>query len=155
MKKFTLLTICLGIIIGISCKKKKEEVLPYAEFKVNGVHKKYENSDSFSTNLCGVSTWCGHFTEQGLVFVKNYFKIGIPGDPVVGKVYSNADNGFVVRYRDEYETEYELTVTPMTVTFTKWEGSGGWAEGIFSGWLKSAAGDSVQIQDGYFQNQIQ
>ncbi|MFH1160860.1 MAG: hypothetical protein V1733_07920 [bacterium] len=154
MKKITLLTMCLAILLGVSCKK-KDDRYPYADFKVNGVHKKYENSDNFSTSSCGASTWCGHFTQQGLVFTKNYFKIGIPGNPVVGQTYSSGETGFVVRYRNENETEYELTVTPMTVTFSKWEGSGGWAEGNFSGWLKSAAGDSVQIQDGYFQNQIQ
>ena len=75
--------------------------------------------------------------------------------PIVGHVYISGDPGFVVRYRDENEVEYELTVTPMTVTFSKWEGSGGWVEGNFSGWLKSSAGDSVNIQDGYFQNMIQ
>lgn len=156
MKTFTLLTLCLAIFLGISCKKKKEYV--HVTFTVNGVHKKYENSDYFSTNYCGVSKWCGHFNQEQLVFATNYFKIGFPDDPpVVGKIYSSGEPGFVVRYRDvnENDPEYELTVTPMIVTLSKWEGSGGWAEGTFSGWLKSSKPDSVHILDGFFQNMIQ
>lgn len=154
MKKITLLTLCGFILFGLSCKKKDERTV-FADFKVNGVHKRYMNSDSFSTSLCGASAWCGHFNLEVLAFSKNYFKIGIPEYPIVGKVYSNGETGFIVRYRDTNEVEYELTVTPMNVTFTLWEGSGGWAEGNFSGWLKSAAGDSVHIEAGTFSNMIQ
>jgi len=155
MKTTVVLSLCILFLLGISCKKKKDEHTVFAEFYVNGVHKKFENADSFSTSFCGASTWCGHFNYEILVYSKNYFKIGIPDDPVVGYVYTNSEAGFVVRYRDANEVEYELTKTPMNVTFTLWEGRGGWAEGTFSGWLEAANGDSVHIESGTFENMIQ
>ena len=154
MKKIALLTICLVIFLGISCKKKKDSY-PYAEFTVNGVNKKYETSDSFSTLYCGASTWCGHFKKTGSTIYTNTFKIGIPDDPIVGYSYSSGIKGFIVRYYNDNGVEYDLSNAPMTVTFSKWDGSGGWAEGNFSGWLKTVVGDSVQITNGYFENQIQ
>jgi len=40
------------------------------------------------------------------------------------------------------------------VVFSLWEGQGGWAKGNFSGFMKTATGDSIEILDGYFENQI-
>ena len=155
MKKIMLLTICLTILASFSCSK-KEDRSPYAEFKVNGAHKHYRNSNNFSTNnLCGSSTWCGHFKEHPTILSKNVFKIGIPGDPIVGHTYIGDEVGYIIRYNDHNEKEYLKFDSTMTVTFTKWDGSGGWAHGNFSGSLKSDDGDIVQIQNGYFENKIE
>ncbi len=151
MKKFPILLMVLPILMTFSCKKSKEYI--HTTFTVNGAEKSYENSDYFSTSLCGSSTWCGHFNKEPFVTIKNYMKFGIPGDPVIGKVYWITEHGCKVVYRNEYETEYTLG-SQMSFSFTRWDGPGGWAEGTFSGWLKSLAGDSVQITNGYFQNMI-
>ncbi len=152
MKKIPCLIMMLVIMMTFSCKKKKEYV--HTTFNVNGAAKSYENSDYFSMSLCGASTWCGHFNKEPLVTLKNYMKFGIPGDPVIGRVYANGEHGYKVVYRNEYETEYILGSGQMNLSFSRWDGPGGWAEGTFSGWLKSLAGDSVQITNGYFQNMI-
>jgi hypothetical protein len=154
MKKFLIPALSLLILFSISCKKNKDYI--HTVFTVNGTQMKFENSDYFSTNLCGASTWCGHFYKEPLTTVKNYMKFGIPGDPVVGRIYTlGEEKGCKVVYRDPYDKEYSFPSTaPMTFSFIRWEGPGGWAEGTFSGWLKSFEGDSVQILDGYFENMI-
>jgi len=152
MKQLFIPVILLFALLAFACKKSKEYV--HCTFTVNGVDKNYENSDYFSTSLCGASTWCGHFTREPLTATKNYMKFGIPGDPVVGRIYTNGEHGYKVVYRNEYETEYTLGFGQMNLSFTRWDGAGGWAEGTFSGWLKSLAGDSIQISNGYFQNMV-
>jgi len=151
MKRHFILYLIILAFLAVSCKKSKEYI--HTTFTVNGVEKKYENSDYFSKSLCGSSTWCGHFHQEPMVTIKNYMKFGIPGDPVIGRVYWNYEQGCKVVYRNENETEYTLG-NQMSFSFSRWDGPGGWAEGTFNGWLKSLAGDSIQITNGYFQNMI-
>jgi hypothetical protein len=151
MKKCTLLCILLSVFVDFSCKKKNDP-FPYAEFTANGTHKKYEQVSGFSKSFCASSTYCGHFYLSHSD--KDFLKIGIPGDPIPGHTYKNGDYRFEVYYLNDNGLRYDLTIAPLTLTFSKWEGAGGWAEGTFSGWLKSSQGDSLQLQNGNFVNTI-
>lgn len=155
MKKIVILGLCLLMIAVVACKKKTEDPVPqpYASFKVNGTAKNYTYVYKFTKDLCSTSTFCGRFCSNSTE-TSATLKLGIPGDPVVGYVYSTGEHNFSCFYYDENQVRYDLTTAPFSVVFTLWEGQGGWAKGTFKGWMKSATNDSVYITDGYFQNTI-
>jgi hypothetical protein len=155
MKKIVILGICLLIMCAVSCKKKKEDPVPvpYTSFKVNGVQKNYTVYSKFSKDLCSTSTFCCRFSSNETSNAAQ-IKFGIPGDPIVGYVYQSGEYRFSCFYLDDAGVRYDFTTAPFTLVFTLWEGQGGWAKGNFSGWMKSASNDSIEIKDGYFQNMI-
>jgi hypothetical protein len=155
MKKIVIFGICLLLIAAVSCKKKKDDPVPvpYSTFKVNGVSKAYNYSSKFTKDFCSTSTFCCRFSANSTDSTAQ-FKFGIPGDPIVGHVYATGEYRFSCFYYDENKVRYDFAVAPFKVVFSLWEGQGGWAKGTFSGWLKSATNDSVEITDGYFQNTI-
>jgi len=156
MKKFIILGICLLLLLaGISCKKKNEDPpKPYASFNLNGVKKTYNFSNYFSKNFCSTSTYCASFFLTSDTTSPETLKFGIPGDPVVGHVYQTGEYRFSCFYMNESGVRYDLANAPFMVIFTQWDGQGGWGKGNFSGWMISPTGDSIQFQDGYFQNEI-
>jgi hypothetical protein len=156
MKKIVILGICALMVVVFACKKKASdpEPVPYTTFKVNGVAKSFATYSRFTKDFCSTSTFCCRFSKDTSA-TSAQLKFGIPGDPIVGHVYTTGEYRFSCFYFDENQVRYDLTDTnPFTVTFTLWEGQGGWAKGVFSGWMKSASNDSVNITNGYFQNTI-
>ena len=159
MKKSFLILIALSLLATFSCKKKssEEEPVPYATYKVRGVSTTLNYVYSFTKDLCSTSTYCGRFMVSGDTSKKETLKLGIPGDPIVGYVYYTGLYRFSCFYIDPNGTRYDLTGSDssmFSVVFTQWDGQGGWGKGYFSGWMKSAANDSLLFQNGYFQNKI-
>jgi len=156
MKNFMLICICALLLASVSCKKKKEdpEPVPYTTFTVNGIQKNYSKYSKFSKDFCPTSTFCCRFSATEIDQDTEQLDFGIPGNPIVGHVYQSGDNRFSCFYYSPISGRYELTETPFQVVFTLWQGQGGWAKGTFSGWMKSMEGDSINIENGYFQNKI-
>jgi hypothetical protein len=156
MRKITILGICLLMIAVAACKKKSEDPptpVPYASFKVSGVQKTFTTYSRFSKDLCSTSTFCCRFSANSSSSSAQ-LKFGIPGDPIVGHIYSTGEYRFSCFYYDESGIRWDFAVAPFSVVFSLWEGQGGWAKGTFSGWFKSPTNDSIQVTDGYFQNTI-
>jgi hypothetical protein len=156
MKKFILFGLCLMLIATFSCKKNTDDPapVPYSTFKVKGVQKTYKFYSKFTKDFCSTSTYCCRFYMTSDTASYETIKFGIPGDPLVGYVYSTGENRFSCFYVDSLGVRYDLTTQPFSVVFTQWQGQGGWAKGYFSGWMASPAGDSIQFTNGYFQNTI-
>jgi hypothetical protein len=156
MKRLLLFGISLLIVVSFSCKKKNEDPppKPYTTFTLSGVTKTYNHSSYFSKNFCSSSTYCTRFYLTGDTTSSETLKIGIPGDPLVGHVYETGEYRFSCFYVNGSGLRYDLATAPFQVTFTRWDGQGGWAKGTFSGWMISEFGDSIQFQNGYFQNTI-
>ena len=157
MKFNTFLIIVLLFLSGISCKKHETSPpapKPYTSFTVRGVKQIYYSANKFSKDLCVSSTYCGSFYYDSDNQDMNLFKIGIPGDPVVGHVYKGGDDRFEVYYLDGKGVRYIISSSQLQLVFSVWEGQGGWGKGNFSGWLKSSSNDSIYLTDGYFQGKI-
>ena len=157
MKKNFLVLLAGLLLLGVSCEKKENPTpapVPYATFTVNGVKKTYNAYTKFTKDFCSSSTFCGKFFYDNDDMEINLVKFGIPGDPVVGHIYKNGDYRFDVFYMNETGVRYELSTASFQVMFNVWEGQGGWGKGSFSGWLKSATNDSVELKNGYFQGMI-
>lgn len=157
MKNITLLLIALCLVVGAGCKKKKDpdpEPIPYTTFKVNGTAKNWKTCSNFSKDFCSSSTFCCRFSPDTSA-TSPTLKLGIPGDPIVGHVYTSGEYRFSCFYVDEAGTRYDISAgDPFTLQFTEWQGQGGWGKGIFSGYMRSATLDTVVFQNGYFQNKI-
>jgi hypothetical protein len=157
MKKRCVLFISLLIIFIYSCNESSEtppEPEKYVSFKVDGLLKKYSFSSTFSKTGCADATYCNIFTAKKDSTGSEAFKLGVPGEPIVGKVYKTGDQNFSCYYTNRTGISYFIGSQPFQVTFNLWEGQGGWASGTFSGWLYSPEGDSVEIRNGTFQDQI-
>ena len=149
--------LALLILSGSSCTKKKTPIpaeKPYCTFTIKGVRSTFNSYNKFSKDLCVTSTYCGEFYYDSDNTGTNYIQFGIPGDPVVGHGYKSGEYRFDLFYLNDSGVRYSLTESPITVTFTTWEGQDGWAKGTFAGWLKSLSNDSIEIRDGYFQGKI-
>lgn len=156
MRRFFIFGICLLLGVSISCKKKKDDPppKPYTSFILDGVKTTFNHASYFSKNFCGSSTFCTSFYLTSDTTSSETLKLGIPGDPVVGYVYQTGEYRFSCFYVDAAGMRYDLATAPFQVTFTQWDGQGGWAKGNFAGWLICETGDSIQFQNGYFQNEI-
>ena len=155
MKKVLLPAIIIAIVFASSCKKSSDEAsVPYTKFMVNGVQKVYPNYSRLSKDVCASSTFCGTFNLNDYILPNELLKIGLPGDPYVGQILKSGDYRFVFTYVDNAGVWFKAPGGSLQLTIVKWEGQGGWGCATFSGWLKSDVGDSLQIQNGYFQDQI-
>lgn len=153
-----LLMVALTAPAITSCHKSDPPApVPYTRFKVDGTTKAYYGFSRFSKDFCSSSTFCCRFYLNAQSEISEQIKFGIPGDPIVGHVYTSGEHRFSCFYIDPFGTRYDLTSSPSSpfhVTFSLWEGQGGWAKGTFSGWMISAANDSLYFSDGYFENEI-
>jgi hypothetical protein len=157
MKKVMFYGISLLWLTIISCSSKNEtpsEPQPYASFLFNGVPKTYNYAIRFSKSYCAGSTYCALFSLKKDTAVSEKLKIGIPGEPLVGHVYQNGDQGFTCYYESSVGTLYMPGEKPFTVTFSRWDGQGGWGMGTFSGFLYSPDSVFIELRNGYFQNEI-
>ena len=156
MRKIHFILILMLLLPGFACKKNNPApvAMPYASFTIKGVNHTYHSYSKFSKDLCVSSTYCGQFYYDSDNQELNNIKIGIPGDPIVGHIYKSGDYRFDVFYLNETGVRYDLTVSPMQVVFSVWEGQGGWGKGTFSGWLRSSNNDSIEITNGYFQGKF-
>jgi hypothetical protein len=156
MKKFTLLFCCALMFVAFSCKKKpvNPDPEPYTTFTLNGVQKKFTHHTKFSKDFCSSSTFCCSFSSSSESNAES-IKFGIPGDPIVGHVYQTGERRFSCYYFSSAGIRYDQTWgASYQVIFSVWQGQGGWGQGTYSGVLKSSEGDSVIIDNGYFQNMI-
>ena len=155
MKKLNILLVYL-LVIFHSCDNNSEappEPEKYISFMVDGALKKYSFSSSFSKTACTDATYCDLFTAMKDTAGSEKLKLGVPGEPVVGKVYKTGDQNFSCYFQNRQGVRYYLGTQPFLVTFTLWEGQGGWASGTFSGWLYSKW-DSLEFRNGSFQDEI-
>lgn len=157
MKKIILLILCIAAIAATSCRKKSPDPpppVPFTTFMLNGVERYYTSASNFSKDFCSSSTYCCRFFKNVDSETSEQIKFGIPGDPIIGHVYQTGETRFSCFFIDATGTRFDLTTSPFRVIFSLWEGQGGWAKGSFSGWMASAAGDSIHFENGIFQNKI-
>lgn len=156
MKKNAILLLAMMVFATIACRKSTPvppEPKPFTTFMVKGLEQHFPYASNFSKDFCSSSTYCCRFFNVDEATSKQ-LKIGIPGDPVVGHIYQTGEYRFSCFYIDDNLKRYDLATAPFMVVFTLWEGQGGWAKGNFSGWMKSAEGDSIHFENGFFQNKI-
>ncbi|MEI6889829.1 MAG: hypothetical protein ACOYM0_04215 [Bacteroidales bacterium] len=153
MKKILIFVLIAFAGFTFACRKKSDpSPVPYATFKVNGVQKTYYYYSKFCKDFCATSTFCGSFNLHDNILPAELLKIGLPGDPVAGKVFKSGDYRFVFTYVNPSLVWY--TYGNLQLTLNRWEGQGGWCSGFFSGVLKSSATDSIIITEGYLQDLI-
>ena len=123
-------------------------------FKVNGVEK------NFKTEIGGLENDEGEWNTVWFLTPDNYedtdtFSITFWDIPVSGDVFQTQtydDDYIEMSYNDdagEFFFAHEGTGSG-TLTFTEWEGPGGWARGTFAGTFSSGS-DDVEITDGSFE----
>jgi hypothetical protein len=153
-----ILLLAAAVLVIAGCKKKDTDPLPvpYTTFRLNGTAIKYVNWNYFGKDLCPYSTYCGGFYYYGNQSEIDRIDIGIPGDPIVGHVYHSGENRFKFFFFDNQGRCYTEAQANFSLTFSRWEGQGGWCNGTYSGWLKNRdnLSDSLYMDQGVFLSKI-
>lgn len=152
-----LLLVLLAFIIA-SCKKENPEPVPvpYAQFRINGNSFTYYHWDYFGKDICPYSTFCGDFYYYENQNSINSISIGIPGNPIVGHTYRSGESRFKFFFFDQNGKTYTEEMGNFALTFTRWEGQGGWCNANYSGWLKNRDNfsDSLYLDQGILLGKI-
>ena len=146
------------LLLVYSCKKSvtsTDAQKPYATFTIGSAKQSYNSGGKLSGQLCDASAWCSSFYFDADNSEYKLLHFGFPETPVPTHIYKTGDLRFDVYFLNDQGVRYSLSTAIFQVQFSVWEGAGGWGKATFSGWLKSTAGDSIQLSNGYFQGKIE
>jgi|GEM_PF-4561408 len=153
MKKYVLL-ILAALVLFVGCED-DEKKYHYVKFTVDYTPKEFgydEEIGGFENNSC---IWF----EDKDDYEGDYITISLPSTVAVGDTFTQGESGFSFEYKDEdTDTYYEDKTSSFSLTVTKWEGSGGSAEGTFSGTLDRNLGSgdaTITLTDGTFECNIE